>query len=377
LWSTNRAIPAPERITEAGGVLRAYYARMTASVTPAASRAGYADLDPARVLGVLDTLGLRGDGRLLQLNSYENRVFQVFLEDGDVVVAKFYRPARWSDEQILEEHAFARELAADDVPAVAPRTLSASDEGHPITLLGDPPTLARWREGNTLHRVAVCDRHAGRSPELEDPTVLQWLGRFLGRLHAVGARHCFAYRRTLDAATWGHDAKKRLLDGEFIADTERAIWSHWCDAALSRVDRALSQVGPAAQLRLHGDFHAGNIMWREEGPHVVDLDDACTGPAVQDLWMLLSGDTASMREQLAHLLSGYRIFRAFDPRELALVEPLRTLRMIHHSAWIAERWTDPAFPAAFPWFGSAAYWSQQATQLREQVEAMDDPPELA
>jgi Ser/Thr protein kinase RdoA (MazF antagonist) len=350
---------------------------MTAAATPAAPRAGYADLDPARVLGVLDMLGLRGDGRLLQLNSYENRVFQVFLEDGDVVVAKFYRPERWSDAQILEEHAFARELADDDVPAVAPRTLSASDDCQAITLLGDPPTLARCSAGDAMHRVAVCDRHAGRSPELEDPTVLQWLGRFLGRLHAVGARRPFNHRRTLDAAGWGHDAMKRLLDGDFIPDTERAPWSRWCEAALGRVDGAFAQVGSVAKLRLHGDFHPGNIMWRDAGPHVVDLDDACTGPAVQDLWMLLSGDAVSMRQQLAHLLSGYRVFRPFDPRELALIEPLRTLRMIHHSAWIAERWTDPAFPAAFPWFGSAAYWSQQATQLREQVEAMDNPPELA
>ena len=346
-------------------------------MTTAATPASYADLDPACVLGVLDALDLRGDGRLLQLNSYENRVFQVFLEDGDVVVAKFYRPARWSDEQILEEHAFARELAADDVPVVAPRTLSSSTEPFVISLVGNPPTLARYREGGALHRVAVSDRHAGRSPELEDPNVLQWLGRFLGRLHLVGARQPFIHRRTINAATWGHDAMKRLLEGEFIPDTERASWSRWCEAALARVDRTFARLGPVASLRLHGDFHPGNIMWRSEGPHVVDLDDACNGPAVQDLWMLLSGEPAAMREQLSYLLSGYRVFKLFDPRELALVEPLRTLRMIHHSAWIAERWTDPAFPAAFPWFGSAAYWSQQATQLREQVDAMDDPPDLA
>jgi Ser/Thr protein kinase RdoA (MazF antagonist) len=346
-------------------------------MTAAATSAGYADLDPARVLGVLDALDLRGDGRLLQLNSYENRVFQVFLEGGDVVVAKFYRPGRWSDEQILEEHAFARELAADDVPAVAPRTLSLATESLTMTLLGDPPTLARCSEGGATHRVAVSDRHAGRSPELEDSMVLQWLGRFLGRLHLVGARRPFIHRRAINALSWGHDAMRRLLDGEFIPDTERAAWTHWCKAALTRVDRAFADIGPVASLRVHGDFHRGNIMWRDEGPHVVDLDDACTGPAIQDLWMLLSGGPAAMREQLSHLLSGYRVFKPFDPRELALVEPLRTLRMIHHSAWIAERWTDPAFPAAFPWFGTAAYWSQQATQLREQVDAMDDPPDLA
>lgn len=343
---------------------------MTVATTPA----GYTDLDPDRVLRTLDALGLRGDGRLLQLNSYENRVFQVFLEDGDVVVAKFYRPARWSDAQILEEHAFARELVADDVPVVAPRVLSA---GSDIELLGTPPTLARWHDGTDVHRVAVSDRHAGRAPELEDPAALQWLGRFLGRLHAVGARQRFAHRRTMDPTTFGHHARQRLLDGGFVAESERAVWAASCDAALVRVDRAFTQLAAVPRLRLHGDFHPGNIMWRAEGPHVVDLDDACNGPAVQDLWMLLSGDAPAMREQLAQVLTGYRVFRPFDERELALIEPLRTLRMIHHSAWIAERWTDPAFPAAFPWFGGAAYWSQQATQLREQIEAMDEPPQLA
>jgi len=345
---------------------------MTHAFRPPAAAPGYADLDPDRVLRTLDALGLRGDGRLLQLNSYENRVFQVFLQDGDVVVAKFYRPARWSDEQILEEHAFARELAAEDVPVVAPRVLAVVDGQADVELLGDPPTLAHWRHAHALHRVAVSDRHAGRAPELEDATALQWLGRFLGRLHLVGARRLFDHRRTMNVATFGRAARQRLLDGGFVPDTERGAWTSWCDAALARTDQAFAQLANVPRLRLHGDFHRGNIMWRDEGPHVVDLDDACNGPAVHDLWMLLSGDSAAMREQLTHLLAGYRVFRPFDERELMLIEPLRTLRMIHHSAWIAERWTDPAFPAAFPWFGSTAYWSQQATQLREQVEAMDE-----
>ena len=341
------------------------------SVVP--SHVAYADLNPDRVLRTLDALSMHGDGRLLQLNSYENRVFQVFLEGGDVVVAKFYRPSRWSDAQILEEHTFARELAADDVPVVAPRVLSGSAE---VDVFGEPPTLACWRGGANSHRVAVSDRHAGRAPELEDASALQWLGRFLGRLHAVGARRPFAHRRSMDVATFGHAACRRLLDGGFVPDTQLAPWTSWCQAALERVDRAFAAHSDVPRLRVHGDFHPGNIMWRDEGPHVVDLDDACNGPAVQDVWMLLSGDSTEMRVQLAHILAGYRTFKAFDERELALIEPLRTLRMIHHSAWIAERWTDPAFPAAFPWFGTAAYWSQQATQMREQVAAMDDPPLL-
>ena len=335
---------------------------------------GYADLEPARVLDALDALGLRGDGRLLQLNSYENRVFQVHLEDGDVVVAKFYRPGRWSDAQILEEHAFAQELVSDDVPVIAPRVLQAVDPA--AVLLGTPPTLAHVTLDGVTYRVTVSDRHAGRGPELEDPNVLEWLGRFLGRLHAVGQRSAFAHRRTIGPA-WVAAARERLLRGEHIPDGERDVWLARCDEALALIEQAFAGVGALRTLRLHGDFHPGNIMWRDEGPHVVDLDDACNGPAVQDLWMLLSGDTQTMRQQLAHPARGLPHFTAFDERELALVEPLRTLRMICHSAWIAERWSDPAFPIAFPWFGSGSYWAQQAMQLGEQIDAMREPALLS
>jgi Ser/Thr protein kinase RdoA (MazF antagonist) len=340
----------------------------------AASPLGYADLEPARVLDALDAIGLRGDGRLLQLNSYENRVFQVHLEVGDVVVAKFYRPGRWSDAQILEEHAFAQELVSDDVPVIAPRVLQAVNPS--AVLLGTPPTLAHVALDGVTYRVTVSDRHAGRGPELEDPAVLEWLGRFLGRLHGVGQRSAFAHRRTIGPA-WVAAARERLLRGEHIPDGERDVWLARCDEALALIEQAFAGVGALRTLRLHGDFHPGNIMWRDEGPHVVDLDDACNGPAVQDLWMLLSGDTQTMRQQLAILLEGYRIFTAFDERELALVEPLRTLRMICHSAWIAERWSDPAFPIAFPWFGSGSYWAQQAIQLGEQIAAMNEPALLS
>jgi Ser/Thr protein kinase RdoA (MazF antagonist) len=340
---------------------------------PTVAALGYADLEPARVLEALDALALRGDGRLLQLNSYENRVFQVHLEDGTVVVAKFYRPGRWSDAQILEEHLFANELVAGDVPVIAPRTLHAV--GPAVVLHGEPPTLAHVVLDGVTYRVTVSDRHAGRGPELENADVLAWLGRFLGRLHAVGCRTPFTHRRTIGPG-WVVSARERLVRGEHIPEGERAVWLARCDEALRLIEQAFEHAGEVRTLRLHGDFHPGNIMWRDEGPHVVDLDDACNGPAVQDLWMLLSGDEQAMRQQLANLLEGYRTFTPFDERELLLIEPLRTLRMICHSAWIAERWTDPAFPIAFPWFGSAGYWSQQAIQLGEQIAAMRDPSML-
>jgi Ser/Thr protein kinase RdoA (MazF antagonist) len=325
----------------------------------------YASLDPQQVLDCLDAVGLRGDGRVLQLNSYENRVFQVFLEDSSAVVAKFYRPGRWSEAQIVEEHAFALELAQAEVPVVAPQTLGISGDTPGLTLHGTPPTLACWGE----HRYAVSPRCAGREPELEDPAALRQLGRFIGRLHAVGQAQPFVHRHHMSAKLDGRRAMALLIDGDFVPDTQLATWQQACEQALAAVEAAFDSVSPHT-LRLHGDCHLGNVLWRDGSPHIVDLDDAMQGPAVQDLWMLVSGDYTTMAQQLNTLLSGYEQFCDFDDRERALIEPLRTLRMVRHSAWLAARWTDPTFPLNFPFFGSAAYWSQQTAQLREQVEVM-------
>lgn len=333
----------------------------------------YEDLGPEVVLDALDAVGLPADGRLIQLNSYENRVYQVFLEDGRVVVAKFYRPQRWSDAQILEEHTFAAELAGDEIPLAAPLALQRDDRSlyaDRVRVLA--PTLAVFSANEAQYRFALTPRMAGRAPELEDMDVLEWIGRFVGRIHAVGSRARFANRLTLDVATFGRGARDWLLEHDVVPPETCALWTAVVDAALDRIQASFDELPPRT-LRLHGDCHPGNILWTAAGPHFVDLDDALTGPAVQDLWMLLSGSRVDMTRQLAAVLDGYEQFMEFDWRELRLIEPLRTLRMIHHSAWIARRWRDPAFPVAFPWFESPAYWAEQIQRLRDQLDAMAEP----
>jgi len=339
----------------------------------------YASLGPQQVLDALHAVGLRGDGRVLQLNSYENRVFQVFLEDGGAVVAKFYRPGRWSDAQILEEHAFALELAEAEVPVLPPLELRV-DPGASLAglaLMGNPPTLMAWSEDGTRHRCAVAMRCTGREPELDRPDVLRQIGRFIGRLHVCGRRSAFRHRLRLDPRTDGPRALATLAAAEVLTPAEQPAWRDTAERALQAAMAAFEGFGPTgpATLRLHGDCHPGNVLWRHQGPtpgpQLVDLDDAVQGPAVQDLWMLVSGDGESAQRQWRTLLEGYEQFSDFDDRERLLVEPLRTLRMLRHSAWLAERWSDPIFPLNFPFFGSAAYWSQQTTLLREQLSLMD------
>ena len=325
-----------------------------------ASAHPYAELTPDRVLDALESVGLRGDGRLLALGSYENRVYQIGIEDADPVVAKFYRPARWSDEAIADEHGFVAELAAREIPVVAPLTLG----------------------GTTLHtfglfRFAVYPRCGGRAPELDHRETLEWMGRFLGRIHAVGALAPFRHRPAIDLRTFGIEPRDWLLAHHFIPPDLLDAWRSIAAQALAGARRCYDRAGAVRTLRLHGDCHAGNVLWIEHGatrgPHFVDFDDARMGPAVQDLWMLLSGDRTEMTRQLGAVLAGYDDFFAFDSRELHLVEALRTLRLLHYSAWLAQRWDDPAFPAAFPWFNSQRYWQDRILELREQVALMDEP----
>ncbi len=316
----------------------------------------YRALTPDLILDAVESCGYRCDGRQFALNSYENRVYQVGVEDGTALIAKFYRPLRWSNEAILEEHSFAIELAAREIPVVAP--LAAAD-------------------GATLHehrgfRFALFPKRPGRAPELENPDTLRWLGRFLGRTHAVGALRPFRHRPALDIASFGEEPARFVIEHEFVPVDLETAYETIVDDALQRVAQCNQRAGAVRNIRLHGDCHAGNILWTGGGPHFVDLDDCRSGPAMQDLWMLLSGDRAAMSLQLGHVVAGYREFHDFNRGELALIEALRTLRMIHYAGWLARRWHDPAFPASFPWFNSQRYWQDQILALREQCAAMDE-----
>ncbi len=317
----------------------------------------FGSLTPDAVLDALEAIGLRGDGRLLALNSYENRVYQVGMEEGPPLIAKFYRPERWPAAAILEEHAFVAELAEREIPVVP-------------ALRIDDRTLHEFGG----YRFAVFPRHGGRAPELDDRDTLEWLGRFIGRIHAVGRLEPFRHRPTLDIASFGEEPVEYLLAHDFIPAELREVYRGVVAHALDGVRRCFERAGSVQYLRLHGDCHAGNVLWTDAGPHFVDFDDSRMGPAVQDLWMLLSGERAEQTRQLGDLLAGYEDFCDFDRRELHLLEALRTLRLIHYSAWIARRWDDTAFPAAFPWFDTPRYWQDRILELREQIAAMDESP---
>ena len=317
----------------------------------------YANLSPDLVLDALDGVGFHCDGRILALNSYENRVYQLGMDDGGFLVAKFYRPGRWTDEAILEEHDFSAELVSREIPVVAP-------------LIVDGATLHE----HASYRFAVFPRQGGRWPELGSADERLWMGRFVGRIHAIGAVKPFTHRLALSVQRMGDESAEYLLDSDWIPDHLVDSYETIVDQLLESIGECFGRAGAYRELRIHGDCHPGNVLWTDDGPHFVDLDDCITGPAVQDLWLFLSGERDERASQLQDLLEGYGQFCPFDYRELHLIEALRTLRIIHYTAWIARRWVDPAFPRAFPWFAENKYWEEHVLALKEQAAALTEPP---
>lgn len=317
----------------------------------------YQRLGPDRVLDAVESLGIQTDARVLALNSYENRVYQVGVEGEAPIIVKFYRPDRWSKAQILEEHAFAIELAGLEIPVVAPKALDGT---------------------NTLYQfdgfdMAVFERLAGRAPDLENPDSLLVMGRFIARVHSVGATASFQHRDTLSVEKMAIRGREYLLANNFIPTSLINAYETLSRDVIDKVLAIFSRNEQTKYIRIHGDCHLGNVLWREDIPHFVDFDDTVTGPAIQDLWMLLSGEREQRQGQLMELIEGYNEFYDFNPRELDLIEALRTLRIMHYSAWLAKRWTDPAFPKSFPWFNTERYWAEHILELREQMAALDEP----
>ena len=317
----------------------------------------YDRLTPDVIIPAVEAIAGYSDGRVLALGSYENRVYQVGLESGEFVVAKFYRPGRWSDSAIEEEHAFALELAADEIPVVVP-------------LARDAVTLFEWAD----FRYALFPRQGGRWPELESAADREWMGRFMGRIHLVGRRGDFKHRPNLDIERFGDEPRDFVLEHGFVPTHLEEAYATVTADLLERIEQAFETARTARWQRLHGDCHRGNVLWTDDGPHFVDLDDCLSGPAMQDLWMLIAGDRREMAAQLGDILAGYTQFVDFDASELLLVEPLRTLRMIHYAGWLAARWSDPAFPRAFPWFAEPRYWENHVLELREQIAAIEEGP---
>ena len=317
----------------------------------------YDALTPDAVIAAVESTGRVCDGRLLALNSYENRVYQVGIEDDEPLIAKFYRPGRWSRDQILEEHAFTLELQDAGLQVVAPL----------------PDAQGRTLSRHETFQVALFPRRGGHAPE-PGGGLLELLGRSLGRLHAIAATRRFRYRQTLELEQYGRGSRDFLLEHDFIPAELVPAYESLADTLLERMRQILDARTTTRTQRLHGDCHVGNLLWRGENLWFVDFDDCLNGPAVQDLWMLLAGEREQQLRQLSELIEGYSMFHTFNAGELALVETLRTLRLMHYSAWLARRWNDPAFPRSFPWFNTGRYWAEHILALREQQAALDEAP---
>ena len=317
----------------------------------------FATLEPSFILQAIESNGYICDGRIMPLNSYENRVYQIGIEDSDPIIAKFYRPDRWSNEQIQEEHDYCFELVMAELPVVAPLR---NENEQSIFTFGD-------------FRFSLFPRKGGRAPELDNEDNLFVLGRFLGRMHLISASKQFVHRPTINSKTYGHDSVEFISDNFIPGELKEAYDSLTTDL-LHRINTKIDELQGVNYLRAHGDCHIGNMLWRDDAPHFIDFDDCRMAPAVQDVWMLLSGSREEQRTQLINILDGYNEFADFDMRELHLIAVLRTLRMLHFSAWLARRWDDPAFPLGFPWFNTSQYWEGHVLSLREQLFELQEPP---
>ncbi len=317
----------------------------------------FSRLDPSFILQAIEDQGFVCDGRIFPLNSYENRVYQIGLDDKEPIIAKFYRPDRWTNAQIQEEHDYCFELTEAELPVVAPMKFSNNQ--------------SIFESGE--FRFSLFPRKGGRAPELDNEDNLFVLGRFLGRMHLIGAGRHFNHRPTINSLTYGHESVDYINEQFIPAELKPAYESLTADL-LRNIDVIIDELEGIDYLRVHGDCHIGNMLWRNEAPHFIDFDDSRMAPAVQDIWMLLSGDREEQRLQLINILEGYNEFADFNMRELRLVAVLRTLRMLHFSAWLARRWNDPAFPLGFPWFNTAQYWENHILSLREQLSELQEPP---